>query len=114
MTTRHNIIIPQGGTYRLVVNVVGGPDNLSGYVGDMDIRQVKASTPALVKVPESCFTVDDINRQLVLVLPDELTADYDWSLNAVYDLYVVGPSGDRWRVLEGTAVLNKTVTREEA
>lgn len=114
MTTRHNITIPQNSTYRLVVNISGGPADLSGYVGDMDIRQYKEATPALAKIGPGYFTVDDVNRQLVLEIPDEVTGGYTWSGAGVYDLYIEGPAGDRWRVLEGTVELSKTVTREEA
>lgn len=114
MTTKYDIAISQNSVFRLVVTVVGGPANMAGYEGDMDIRQTKASTPALAKVLTSYITVDDINRQMVVEIPSSVTAQYGWDKPAVYDLYLVGAGGDRWRVLEGTVVLSKTVTREEA
>ncbi len=109
--TKHNISIPQRSTYVLVVAVVGGPDNLTGYTCEMQVRQVKASTSTLVDVPPERFSVDDLNRQVILELTDEDTLAYDWAGNAFYDLYIVGPTGDRWRLVEGLATLNKTVTR---
>jgi hypothetical protein len=111
-TTKNDITIPQAGTFVFVVDVVGGPDSLAGYTADMQIREVKASTDTLADLPTSYFTVDDVNRQVVLEIPDEDTAIYDWARPAVYDIYIEGPSGDRWRLIEGVAHLNKTVTRE--
>jgi len=111
--TKKDIIIPQSGTFRLVITVVGGPPSMSGYTGEMQIRKTKVSEETLAEVDPTCFLVDDLNRQIVLEIPDEDTAAYDWSGNAVYDLYIEGPSADRWRVIQGLAFLDKTVTRED-
>jgi hypothetical protein len=112
MTTKHDIRIPQAGTYLFVVDVVDGPASLAGYTADGQIRQVKASTEVLADLPSANFTVDDVNRQVVLEITDEVTGAYDWSIPAVYDIYIEGPEGDRWRLIEGVATLSKTVTRE--
>lgn len=110
--TKHDISIPQTGTYVYVVDVVDGPASLSGYTAKGQIRQVKASPTVLADLPVGLFVVDDVNRQIVLTITDEATSLYDWSFPAVYDIYIEGPTGDRWRVIEGVATLNKTVTRE--
>lgn len=111
MTTKFDITVPQSDTFRLVITVNGGPVALAGYACVMQVRQSKASTAFLAEMGEELFTVDDINRQVVLEVPDEQTALYDWASPAVYDIHMEGPAGDRWRLLEGTARLNKTVTR---
>lgn len=110
--TRHNISIPQDSTYVLVVSVVGGPPSIDLYTGSMQIRPSKDSAEVLADLDDTFFTVDALNRQVVLELTDEETGSYDWSGNAVYDMYIEGPSGDRWRLIEGLATLNRTVTRE--
>lgn len=111
-TTKHDIVIPQAGTFRFVVTVEGGPTSLAGYTADMQIREMKSSAAMLANFQSSFFVVDDINRQVVLEVSDEDTAVFEWSRPAVYDIYIEGPLGDRWRLIEGVATLNKTVTRE--
>lgn len=112
MTTKYDLVIPQADTLRLVINVSGGPTSLSGYTATGQVRQTKASTAVLADWPQSVFTVDEFNRQVVLLVPDEATAAYDWVHQAVYDIHIEGPAGDRWRLIEGLAVLNRVVTRE--
>jgi len=107
---QYDICIPQADTFFLVVDIVGGPASLVGYVGEMQIRKTKSSDVVLAEIDPAYFTVDDINRQLVLEIPDSATALYDWTGAAVYDMHLAGT--DRWRVLEGKARLNKVVTRE--
>jgi hypothetical protein len=108
---RKDLVFPQSGMYRLVVTIVGGPISIAGYTGAMQVRPAKASAEVLAEMDPAWFTVDDVNRQLVLEVPDEATAAYDWSGLAVYDLYLTNGT-DRWRLVEGNARLDKTVTRE--
>lgn len=109
---KKDLAIPQSGMFRLVVTVVGGPVSIAGFTGAMQVRQTTASEEVLAEMDPAWFTTDDLNRQLVLEIPDEATADYDWSGKAVYDLYLVNGT-DRWRLVEGSIRLNKTVTRED-
>ena len=109
-TTKKDICIPQGDVYRIVVTVVDGPSSLAGYTGIMQIRKTKGSTEVLAEMNDDWFTIDDISRQVVLEIPDTATATYDWVGAAVYDMHLVGP--DQWRLIEGKAMLNKTVTQE--
>lgn len=109
-TTKMDICIPQADVYKLVIDVTGGPDSLAGYVGEMQIRKTVPSDVVLADMDPGWFTVDDLNRQVVLEVPDTATELYDWSGAAVYDLHLVGI--DRWRLIEGRAFLRKTVTRE--
>lgn len=108
MTTKKDICLPQAGQYQLVITVVGGPDTLAGLEGAMQVRKTKASEAVLAEMLPEYFTVDDVNRQVVLEVPDEVTSTYDWAGWAVYDLYL-GP----WRLIEGRIQLDKTVTRED-
>lgn len=110
MTTRYDLCIPQSGVLKVVITVTGGPPSLVGYAGEMQIRKSKTSDVILAEALPEYFTVDDLNSQVILEIPDTDTALYDWDGLAVYDMYLAGP--DRWRVLEGKARLDKTVTRE--
>lgn len=112
MTTKLDLCIPQADVFKLVVTVVGGPDSLAGYTGEMQIRKTRSSAEVLAEVNPTSFTVDDLNSQVILEIPDTDTELYDWDGSAVYDLHLVGP--DRWRVLEGKVRLDKVVTREGA
>jgi hypothetical protein len=107
---KKDLSIPQSGMYRLVVTIVGGPVSIAGYTGAMQVRKTKASAEVLAEMDPAWFTTDDINRQLVLEVPDEATAAYDWSGFAVYDLYLTNDT-DRWRLVEGSIQLDKTVTQ---
>ena len=110
-TTKFDIFIPQSDTFQLVVTVDGGPTSLAGYTAVGAVRASKASATELASWPDSMFVVDSVNRQVVLLVPDEATAAYDWPHPAVYDIHIEGPSGDRWRLIEGLATLNYTVER---
>lgn len=110
MTTKHDLEIPQGSTARLVVTVVGGPDDLTGYTGWMQIREVKADLLPLDEFDESDITVDPVNRQVVVTIPAASTALYTDFSEGVYDLLLVGPGGP-YRVVEGRVIINRSVTR---
>lgn len=112
MATRHDITIEQASTYRLVVTVANGPTDLTDYTAQMQVRETKASATALADLGAGAFTVEPLTRQVILEIADEATALYDWARPAPYDLYIEGPAGDRWRLIEGLATLSKTVTRE--
>lgn len=107
-TTRLDICIPQAGIFRLVIDVVDGPETLTGLDPAMQIRKTKASEDILAEMDLGFFTVDVDNRQVILEIPDTETELYDWTGAGVYDLYL-GP----WRLIEGKASLDKTVTRED-
>lgn len=111
MTTKYDVCIAQSATFRLVIDVVDGPESIAGYVGQMQIRKTKTSTGVLAEMLPGWFTVDALNRQVVLEIPDTATKLYDWTGAAVYDMYLDG-TDDRWRLLEGKVMLDKTVTKE--
>jgi hypothetical protein len=112
MSTCFNQTVDEGSTHAFVINVIGGPEDLEGYVGSMQIRPTKTSEVLLAEVAEADITVNHLTRQITVVIPDEETATYEWSGRAAYDLYIEGPGGDRWRVVEGTIRVSREVTRE--
>ena len=113
MSTKLNRIIDEGSVHAFVVNVVGGPASIENYVGSMQIRATKEDTELLAEVNPNSITVNHLTRQVTVVIPNEDTVAYEWSGVAVYDLYIEGPDGDRWRLVEGTIRISREVTREE-
>lgn len=110
--TKQDLVVEQDATNVVVLTVIDGPSTLVGYEGRMDIRERKASTERLAQLDSTDIVVTDETRQVVVTIPSSATALYDWD-EGYYDLYVVGPGGDRWRLAEGRARLSKTVTRED-
>jgi len=108
---RLDITIPQGGTYRLVVNVVGGPADLTDYVGAMQIRKYKDAPDALATVDPGDIVVDADNRQVVVTIPSVDTGTYDFDAG-VYDVLLMGTANDDWRIVEGNVRISGSVTRE--
>lgn len=103
---RKDIVIEQAANFRLVVSVIGGPEDLSGYTAKMQVRQIKASEELLA---EMVGIVNPVTRQVVVEALASVTEDYDWS-EGVYDVLMEGAAGS-WRIAEGRAILSKSVTR---
>jgi hypothetical protein len=107
-----DLVIEQAATNVLVVTVVGGPPTLLGYTGHMQVRERKSETSTvLAEISNAEMTIDPDNRQVVVTIPSSLSSGYDWT-EGYYDLYVIAPGGERWRLVEGKARLSRTVTRE--
>lgn len=102
--------IPQGGTVEFIVDVVGGPTDLTGYEGNMQIREMRTSVEALAEVGSGSIAVNPSTRQVTVRIPSEETSEYDFRAG-VYDLLITGPTGDAWRICEGRAELSLAVTR---
>jgi hypothetical protein len=103
--------IEQGSDFQLVVTVVGGPVSMAGYVGSMQIRASKSTTPALYDVPSGMITVDNANRQVVVSLPWTETKNFSWD-GGLYDLVITSGDGvDAYRVVEGKVLVDHSVTR---
>jgi hypothetical protein len=102
--------IPAFGTVEFVVDVVEGPVNLTGYVGSMMIRELRDDPAPLATVAPENITVDATNRQVTVRIPSSVTAGYVWE-RGVYDVYITGPTGDAWRLVEGRVVNTIPVTR---
>jgi hypothetical protein len=109
---RLDIVIPQGGTFRMTVQVIGGPTDITDYTGKMQVRQSKGNAAVLAEVSAGAFTVSNTTRTVTIEIPSTETALYEWDRDAVYDAYIVGPGLDEWRIIEGLARLSKTVTRD--
>jgi hypothetical protein len=102
--------IPAGGTVEFVVDVVGGPADLTGYTGSMQIRAQRSDVAPLATVDPAGITVDSFNRQVTVRIPSSATSGYLWE-RGVYDLYITGPTGDAWPIVEGRVTTSLAVTR---
>jgi hypothetical protein len=111
MTTRLDLVVPEGGMFQFVVTVVGGPVSLTGYVGHMQMKRSKVDVVPTLDIGAGAIAVNDGTRQVVVTLADELTENFPWE-RGVYDLYLIGPTDDRWRLVEGTVTIDSTVTTE--
>lgn len=112
--TKLPITIEQGSDFELVVTVVGGPASMSGYTAAMQIRTIKSSSPALYTVPSGMLVVDAANRQVTVSLPWTETVDFDWD-GGLYDLVITSADEvDAYRIIEGKASIDHSVTRADA
>lgn len=102
--------IPVGQALEFVVDVRGGPADLTGYVGAMMIRELRTDAVPLAVVPTSAITVDPGTRQVTVRIPSSETVGYAFK-RGVYDLIITGPSGDKWRLVEGRISTSLAVTR---
>jgi len=111
-TTNRDFTIPAGGTLQFVVDVIDGPADLTGYVGSMQIRELRTSEEVLAEVPPGAIVVNPGARQVTVTIPSSETSLYTWR-RGVYDLLLTGPGSDSWRLVEGRVINSLAVTRED-
>lgn len=104
-----DIHIPAGSTFQFTVDLLGGPTDLTGYTAAMTIRELRADILPLAEISPSSFIVNPGTRQLTVRIPSDETATFDWE-RGVYDLLLIGPLGDDWRIAEGRATCSQPVT----
>lgn len=107
-----DLLIPGGGTLEFVIDVIGGPAALDGYVGSMHIREVREAETPLAIVPPEGIVVNAGTRQVKVTIPSSETETYEWR-RGVYDVRITGPAEDDWILAEGRATLKLAVTRED-
>jgi hypothetical protein len=110
MATAQDFEIPVGQVLDFVVDVLGGPADLTGYVGAMEIRALRSDIIPLATVSPGAITVNSVTRQVSVRIPSTETETYTFR-RGVYDLIITGPSGDEWRLIEGRVVTSLAVTR---
>jgi hypothetical protein len=111
-TTQRDFTVPAGSVLQFVVDVVGGPDDLTGYTGAMQIRALRTDAELLAEVPPEAISVDPDARQVTVSIPADHTSTYTWR-RGVYDLVITGPTDDQWRLVEGRILNSLAVTRED-
>lgn len=111
MSARLDLEVPEASMHRVVVTIVGGPDSLAGYVGRLQARENKLSALPDIDLGAESISVNNTNRQVTIFFPDDATLGLPWEVG-VYDAYLTGTGGDRWRFLEGIIKVSRAVTRE--
>lgn len=107
---QYDIEIPAAGTVDFVIDVVGGPTDLTGYNGSMQIRELRSDILPLATVPPDGITINATTRQVRVRIPSSETTGYAWK-RGVYDVYITGPGADAWRIAEGRVTNSQPVTR---
>lgn len=108
---QYDLEITAGGTTQFVVSVVGGPVDLAGYTGSMQIRSQREDPTPLAEVPAESIIINAATRQVQVRIPGSLTSAFDWR-RGVYDLRIDGPEGT-WFLVEGRVSSQLAITRED-
>jgi hypothetical protein len=102
--------IPAGSTFAFVVDIVGGPADLTGYTAAMTFRELRSDVLPLAEVSPGSFSINVVDRQLSVRIPSDETATYAWE-RGVYDLLLKGSTpGTDYRVAEGRVTCSAPVT----
>lgn len=110
-----DLTIIQGATFRHKLTWKG-PDkrlrNLTGYTAKMHIRSAASSAQVLQELTtaNAKITLGGPAGTIDLHLTAAETGSYAWT-EGVYDLELSAPSGDVYRLVEGSVVVSPEVTR---
>jgi hypothetical protein len=101
--------IEQGADCVLTVSVVGGPDDLTGYTGEMQIRAMKGDAVALYTIDPTNITFDLGTRIVTVRIPYTDTEGFTWD-RGVYDVRIIKTGSGAWRIAEGKVTVDHWVT----
>jgi hypothetical protein len=114
MTGIYNFIINQGATFERVItwkDANDDPINLTNYTARMMIREnVTSATPFISLTSSSGITLGGVAGTITILLTASQTAVITQT-SGVYDLELESPSGKVTRLLEGTVIISREVTR---
>ncbi|UYF70491.1 phage baseplate upper protein [Acinetobacter ursingii] len=115
MTAKFKIKINQGATLRIPFTWTsnGTPINLTGYSARMQIRP-DIDSPTIIHEltsENSGISFEPSLGKFTIFIPASVTADFSFE-TAVYDLELIAPNNDVYRVIEGEVTLSREVTRE--
>ena len=110
--------IEQGSTFRYALELKAGTAanapalDLTGYVARMQIRADQAAATVLHEMTSANggITIDALAGRLNLLISATATAAFAFD-RAVYDLEIESAGGEVTRVIQGTVVLSREVTR---
>jgi len=113
-----DLIIYQGASFKQSWEIIqkdsGNPIDLTGYSANMQVRgKISDESPILdLSTENSGITIDITNDTTTLSLyaPASLTTAIVAS-KGVYDLELKDPSGDIYRLMQGSVSISKEVTR---
>lgn len=108
---KYNIIIEQGSTFNNIITLTdrnGVAINLTGSSVVAQVREKKTSIDVLFSF--TCAIIDAINGKIKISLTKDQTAALSFK-TAVYDLEITYSDNSTKRILEGSVVLSKEVTK---
>ena len=88
------------------------PVDLTGFTARMTIRKSKASTVAEVTITSAAgdITLDNANKTITVVISDAVTEALTMR-TGVYDLELIAPTNEVFRLMEGVVTINRETTR---
>jgi hypothetical protein len=113
-----SLTIYQGASFKraweLADTASGAPINLTGYTARMQVRgKIKDTEPLVDLTTENdgiTIIMDEEKTTMTLYISATVTKGITVS-KAVYDLELVDSMGDVYRLMEGSVVISKEVTR---
>lgn len=103
-----DITIEKGANFGFVLDVVGGPDTLTGYVAILKIRD-RATGQLLGASAPGEIVVNPNTRQVVIRLKGATTAAFKGE-RGVYGLSMSHADGNVWSLMAGNIRMPKLVT----
>lgn len=111
---KYNFICPQGSTFskQLTWKIDNDLVNLESYTARMQVREKHSSRVAIVDIntENGGITLGGEEGTISLYISDEQTENII-AKDYVYDLEIVEPSGNVYRIIEGKFLVTPEVTR---
>lgn len=107
-----DISIDRYATFRRVMTLKNEDDtaiNLTGYGAAMQVRERPEDTEPLADWSDK-LTLGGSAGTITLVISDEETSTLDFD-QARFDIVLEQPNGEKFRLLEGSVVVNQGITR---
>ena len=113
---KYDITIEQGAGLRLPITYKSGGTfvDLTGYQARMQVRKTHASSVKLIELTTEnngiVVDADPTSGRFTVSMPASATAALNFA-RAVYDLELLPPANEPFRLLEGGVILSREVTR---
>ncbi|CAB4122175.1 hypothetical protein UFOVP26_109 [uncultured Caudovirales phage] len=110
-----NLTIEQGATFRYKfawVDTKKRAINLTGYTARMQIRATVEDVAILAELTTSNggLVVSEISGIVSLLMSDTQTSAFNWT-KGVYDIELISPNSEVYRMVSGSVTVSKEVTR---
>jgi len=123
---QYDFIIEQGATFQRVFAWTDSDDqpvDLTGYTARLQVRRSTSSSTIYLDLSSEApgggdtfiqaITIDALAGTLTVDVDADVTAALTWTGAAAYDLEVTALNGIVTRLLEGSVLLSKEVTRDD-
>jgi hypothetical protein len=110
---RFNFTCPQGTTFKptLIYKADNNPVNLFGYTARMQVRETHDSDELISSISTSSGITLGGSAGTIEILIDASNTSNFITGDHVYDLEIISPSGEVYRLLEGRFNVTPEVTR---